>query len=502
MSRTFQPVACIVAAFFVGAVRADQPVVTIYNQNFGVVREQIPLDLQAGENRLTYTEIAAHVEPDSVILRDAAGRRALRVLEQNYRNDPLSQELLLSLYEGQTIDFLVGDKVVSGRIVRSGYVPHREAWQQYGQAYYLRQIAYSGGGSSAPIIEIEGKLRFGVPGLPLFPNLATDTILKPTLEWVLGTDAAGRIECELSYVTGGMNWKADYNVLAPEQGDELELIGWVTIDNQCGRTFENAWIKLMAGDVSKIQEAETMGFARSSLAGGRGGAGDMMPPVSEKTFDEYHLYSINRATTLRDRESKQVEFIRAGGVQSRRVYVYDGLQIDWSRFRGWDAYSLRIQRDFGAPANKKVWVIREFENAEANQLGLPLPAGRMRFYRGDADGRYEFTGENRIDHTPKDEAVRIYTGNAFDLVGEHTRTDFQISNNQDWLDETFEIKVRNHKDEPVSVRIAERLYRWRNWEIVEKSHDFVKKDSQAIEFPVEVPANGEMVLTYKVHYTW
>ena len=502
MVTSIKCVVWIAASAFVVAACADQPAVTVYNQNFGLVRERIQLELHEGENQLTFSDIAAHVEPDSVILRDPAGKHALRVLEQNYRNDPLTQDLLLSLFEGKRIEFQIGDKTVPGKIVRSGYVPHRAAWQQYGQEYMYSQMAYSGswGGSGVPIIEIDGALRFGVPGVPLFPNLADDTVLKPTLEWVLSTDIAGKLDCELSYVTGGMSWKADYNVLSASEGDELELVGWVTIDNQCGRTFENARIKLMAGDVSKVQE-RIGGYRRSSYLMS-GTADQMQPPVSEKAFDEYHLYTLNRATTLRDRETKQVEFIRAAGIQSRKAYVYDGVLIDWERYRGWDPYSLRVNREFGAQANSKVWVVCEFENTEANQLGMPLPAGRMRFYRGDEDGRHEFTGENEIDHTPKDEAVRVYTGNAFDLRGEHVRTQFEVSNQQDWLDETFEIKVRNHKDKPVTVRIMEHLYRWSNWEIVEKTHDFEKRNSQTIEFPIEVPANGETSVRYKVHYTW
>jgi hypothetical protein len=355
-------------------------------------------------------------------------------------------------------------------------------------------------GAGQPIIELDGVLRFGLPGTPLFPSLADDTILEPTLHWLLETDAAGRLEAELSYVTGGMSWKADYNVVAPQQGDVLDLVGWVTIDNQCGKTFEDARVKLMAGDVSKIQPQNGMaGGRRSLLAPGYSSSG---PPVTEQTFDEYHLYTLRQTTTLRDRETKQVEFVRAAGVQSRRLYIYDGARIDHWRYRGWDPYSLRTNREYGNQSNPKVWVMREFENTTDNSLGIPLPAGRLRFYRSDDDGQLEFTGENEIDHTPQDETIRVYTGSAFDLVGERRRTHFEVSNTQDWLDEAFEIKIRNHKDESIEVRIVEHLYRWRSWEIVEKSRDYLKTDSQTIDFRVQVPPNGEQTVTYKVHYTW
>ncbi len=482
---------------------ADQPAVTVYNQNFGVVRERLSLDLQPGVNELEFTEITAHLEPDSVILRDPSGRHRLQIVEQNYRSDPVSQQLLLSLFEGKEIEFLQpdGKTTIRGRIVRSGYVPHQQAWQRYGQHYYMAQAAYVQGGGGQPIIEIDGRLRFALPGTPLFPSLADDTILKPTLNWLLETDAAGSVDAELSYVTGGMSWKADYNVVAPPEGDELELVGWVTIDNQSGRDFADARIKLMAGDVSKIRPGgEFYGYAMNEVSSRGLYAGQ--PPVSEKSFDEYHLYTLRRPTTLHDRETKQVEFVRADGIASERVYVYDGVFIDPQRYRGWDLMSIRVQSEYGTQSNPKVWVMREFENTAANNLGMPLPAGRMRFYRRDSDGQLEFTGENEIDHTPKDERVRVYTGNAFDLVGERRRTHFDVNHNENWLDEAFEIKLRNHKDEPVEIRVVEHLYRWYTWDVTEKSHEFEKTESQTIEFRVTVPPDGEETITYRVHYTW
>lgn len=485
---------------------ADQPAVTVYNQRFGVVREKVSLDLKPGVNPLKFSDITAHVEPDSVILRDPADKVHLQILEQNYRNDPASQELLLSVYEGQTIDFIGYDdkapnheRLIRGKIVRSGYVPHVQAWNDYGQGYAMTQSGMMSAGAGQPIIEVDGKLRFGLPGTPLFPSLSDDTILKPMFEWLLETDAGGKLDAELSYVTGGMSWRADYNVVSPEKGDVLDLVGWVTIDNQTGKTFADARIKLMAGDVSKLQPQGAMDHVQRALRMEE--KGGMAPPVSEKAFDEYHLYTLRRSTTLRDRETKQVEFVRATGIQSQRLYVYDGTKFD-QRWQGYDVASLRIQKEYGTQCNIKVWVMREFDNSEKNQLGIPLPAGRLRFYRSDADGQLEFTGENEIDHTPKDEKIRIYTGNAFDLVGERRQTDFKVSNHEDWADESFEIKVRNHKKEAVEFRIVEHLYRWTGWEIKEKSQDYIKTDSRTIEFRVEVPPDGEKVVTYTVHYSW
>jgi len=490
--------------FVFASVALAKPSLTVYNQDFAVVRDQLNLNLKKGINELSVTDITAHLEPDSVILRDPKGKRAIQILEQNYRADPVSQGLLLSLYEGKEIDFLitnrdVENKVVRGRIIRSGYVPHQSGMQRYGSRYTQRQ--YVNVNTSQPIIEVEGKLRFNLPGLPLFPSLSDDTILKPTIHWVLNTDKSGKLNAELSYITAGMSWKADYSMLAAEKGDELDVIGWVTIDNQSGKTFDNARIKLMAGDVSKIQPDQDR-YDYSGMMYSREAA-SMPAPVSEKAFEEYHLYTLIRPATLHDRETKQVEFLRAEQVSSQRLYVYDGARIDRRRYRGYSSENIRRNRDYGTDCNPKVWVMKEFENSENNNLGIPLPRGVVRFYRRDDDGQLEFTGENIIDHTPKDETVRVYTGNAFDLVGERKRTDYQIDTARNWLDEAFEIKVRNHKDnDTVEIRVVEHLYRWINWEIVEKSDDFVKTDSQTVEFRVQVPAGQEKVVTYKVHYTW
>ena len=237
------------------AQQAAQPSLTIYNQDFAVVRQELPLDLKTGENQINVNDITMHLEPDSVILRDPSGKHNLHVLEQNYRADPISEPLLLSLYEGKTINFEVGTpqgvQTVKGKVIRSGYTPHDSfAMNRYGQNYYQAQMAVA---SEQPIIEVNGQLRFSLPGTPAFPDLTDDTILKPRLEWLLATDRAGKFPAEFSYVTRGMSWQADYNIIAPEKGDLVDIVGWVTMDNQTGRTFENARIKLMAGDVNKIQ---------------------------------------------------------------------------------------------------------------------------------------------------------------------------------------------------------------------------------------------------------
>ena len=220
--------------------------------------------------------------------------------------------------------------------------------------------------------------------------------------------------------------------------------------------------------------------------------------VTEKPFDEYHLYDLPRPTTLYDREQKQVEFVRANGVVASRFYIYDGAKLDRSE----PMENIRGQAAYGTQSNLKVRTMREFKNAEKNHLGLPLPKGKVRFYRRDSDGQLEFIGENTIDHTPKDETVRVFTGSAFDLTGERTRTSFKLGNDEDSADEAFEIKLRNHKKESVEIRVVEHLYRWTNWEIPKSSDPWMKTDAQTVEFRVQVKPDAERTITYKVHYSW
>jgi hypothetical protein len=501
MIARFVPILALCGSLF---AQSPQPSLTIYNEDFAVVRQDLPLELKSGENQVNVNDITMHLEPDSVVLRDPTGRHTLQVLEQNYRADPISEALLLSFYEGKTIDFEVrttqgSQIIVKGKVIRSGYAPHNYfAMNRYGQDYYQGQMA---GAASQPVIEVDGQLRFSLPGTPVFPSLTDDSILKPRLEWSLATDKPGKFHAEFSYITGGMSWQADYNIVAPEKGDLVDIVGWVTMDNQSGKTFENARIKLMAGDVNKIQPGTNGRSARQMAAVG-GAVGAAGPPVTEKAFDEYHLYTLERTTTLRDRETKQVEFIHAAGVATKQLYIYDGVRLDSNRYNGWNWDNIRSDHSYGTESNPKIWVMREFVNSETNHLGMPLPKGRVRFYRRNDDGQIEFTGENVIDHTPRDETVRVYTGNAFDLTGERIRTNYIVEMSKSTASESFEIKVRNHKKDPVDVRVVEHLYRALTWDIASNSADYHKTDAHTIEFPVTIAPDGEKIITYTAHYTW
>lgn len=448
------------------AVLGAGPALTIYNDNFAVVRETIPLELQPGVNAVNFSGATTQLEPDSVVLRDAVGKVPLRILEQSYRADAASQGLLLQMHEGKVLDFLVTDQEgrehsVKGRVVRSGHNATGEA--------------------ATPIIEVDGKLRFSLPGQPVFPSLGDDAILQPTLAWQLHAPGAARLEAELGYITGGMSWQAAYNLIAPEKGDQVDIVGWVTLRNATGKRFDEAAVKLMAGDVNRVQPAEDPFADRKRKGMVMEMAMSAPAEVTEKAFDEFHLYSLPRPVTLRDQETKQVEFLRATGVSAPQLYIYD------------------LQK-YGA----KVATVREFKNTKENGgLGLPLPKGRARFYRQDsADGRLEFVGENNLEHTAKNETVRLYTGDVFDLVVERKQTDSAMSSRNDFREEAFEVTVRNRKSEPVEVRVVEHFYSWPNWKLVQQSDPHEKIDADTAEFRLKLQPDEEKKLSYRVRYDW
>jgi len=433
------------------------PGLTIYNQDFAVVRDTVPIELREGINDIRYDGATLQLEPDSVVLRDKSGK-PLQILEQNYRNDPITQAYLLSLFEGQTIDFTVResekpDRSISAKILRSGY----------GAA----------SGTTEPVVEVDGKIQFGLPGQPQFPSLGDDTILKPRLEWKIQSAAASKTEAELGYITCGLSWQASYNIVSPEKGDTLDVVGWITMENRSGRDFEEARINLMAGDVAKVEPSNKMMGERMMAMAAVADA----PSVTEKAFDEFHLYSLPRPTSLRDRETKQVEFLRAGGVKSETVYVFD------------------------AHRGPKISVFREFRNSKENQLGIPLPQGRMRFYRTNGS-QLEFTGESEIDHTPADELLKIQTGEAFDLVAERKITNSTRDDANHRATEAFEILLKNRKKEPVTIRVIEHLGMPVNWKISANSDPFEKKSSNEIEFRIPVKPGEERKVAYTVNYTW
>jgi len=444
---------------------AADPALTIYNGGFAVVRETLPLELKAGVNQVSFAGATSQVEADSVILRDVAGKVDFQILEQSYRNDPVSQAMLLSLFEGKSLEFNrhepnKPDRLIVGKVVRSGFVP--------------------GGNFVEPIIEVDGKLQFSLPGEPIFPSVGGDQVLKPTLNWSLKAAAPAKLQGEVAYLSRGFTWEASYNLVAAEKGDEVDIVGWITMNNQSGMSFADARIKLMAGDVHRVApEATTVSFGGMAR-----GAGAMDAVVSEKSFDEFHLYTLGNPVTLRDKETKQVEFVRATGVKATRVYVFEG--------RG---NSRRGAAD-------KVQVFREFKNSEANRLGLALPKGKLRFYSQDGDRQLEFVGENTIDHTPKGEVIRVLTGNSFDLVGQRRLVNQTEDGANRVATQAIEVKLRNRKAEPVVIRVREHATRGVNWALTAQSQPHEKIDATIFEFAVSLQPDEEKVVTYTIRSTW
>jgi hypothetical protein len=492
-----------------GGSATGRTALTIYNQDFAVIRTTVELNLQAGTTDVSETHVTAQAEPDSVVLRDVTGKRPIHILEQNYDGALRVQSQMLAKFEGKTIDFSIPmndgtAKIVPGKIIRAGFVPQYDLMERYGQNYYFQnQQMYQ---QDQPLVEMEGKLRYGLPGTPLFPSDTPGLTLHPTLHWMIASDKPAKFAAELDYITRGLRWDATYNVIAPAQdepaGQRLDMSGWVNVTNESGTDFHDASLQLMAGDVSKLvnQNGNLAFGARAYDSIAVGGPVGGQEQITQKSFDDYHLYDLHRTATLFDHQSKQIEFLNVVGIPAKRVYVYDGFKVDGQN--GQNFYYQWNQENFGNGTNRKFWIMQEFKNSDANHLGMPLPKGRMRFYRRDTDGSLQFVGENTIDHTPKDETVKVYLGNAFDITGERTRTDFKNQQQARMIIESYRVVVKNAKDTATPVRVVEHMYRTANWEISKNTDPFTKTDSQTMEFNVEVPAHGQKEVTYTVTYTW
>jgi hypothetical protein len=444
---------------------------------YAVVRVDRDLALKQGRSLVKFTDVAALIDPTTVTFQSLTDPAGTRVLEQNFQFDLVSTQKLLSRYVDRrvTVESQQGDgvKLLEGTLLSAwdGLVVRGDD----GQVHALSQ--WSG-------------IRFG--------ELPGGLITKPTLEWDIAAAKGGTHKARVAYQTGGITWWADYNLLFTPGADAnsgfLDLGAWVSLLNQSGATYEDAKLKLVAGEVNRAQPAAPPPYVKSAMrAVTMEDAG-----FEEKAFFEYHLYTLGRQTTIPNNSTKQIElFDAARRIPARKKLVYYGAQG-----LGWGG-SPMMDRDYGPSSNQEVDVWLEFRNDKQAGLGMPLPAGRIRVSQLDtADGSVEFIGEDTIDHTPKDEDVRVKLGVAFDVVGERTQTDFSVDSRGRVMEEAFEIRVRNHKDQAVEVVVRENLYRWSNWRVVSNSMDYQKKDARTIEFPVKVAKDGETVITYRVRYSW
>ncbi|MFN2383457.1 MAG: DUF4139 domain-containing protein [Gemmatimonadota bacterium] len=444
------------------AVQADDPdprsvAVTVYNGNLGLVRDQRRMTLENGVFTLPFPDVASQIDPTSVAFRALTNPGAVDVLEQNYEFDLLTPEALLNKYIGEEVTLYIR--------VDDREVPVR-----------ARLLSTQGG----TVYQIGDSIALNPPGRVVLPALKGDMKALPTLVWLLKSTRAGSEPVEVSYLTGGLDWKADYVVTLDAADKTLDLGGWVTLSNTSGTTYPNAELKLVAGDIHRAPRPngrDEMRMMREAASAPNADA------FEERTFFEYHLYDLPRPTTIKSNQSKQVRLLEASGVRTEKVYTLAGAAWYYTQ-------------QYGGEQGLKVGVYQEFDNATANRLGVALPGGVVRLYKADADGTVQLVGEDRIDHTPRGERVRLKVGEAFDLVADRRQTAFHVLASGHVYDEAFEVVIRNHKDEAVTVQVIEPLPG--DWEMLQSSLPHEKLDAFTVKFDVPVPANGETTLNYRI----
>jgi hypothetical protein len=446
---------------------------------FAVVKETRAAKLLPGVTDLKFTDVAQFIDPTTVSILDLTDA-STSVLEQNFQFDLASPTKILDRYVDRDIGYVVEK---DGTVLKQ----------------WTGKLLSSNQGQL--VVQTQDGLRFlnySDPGIRL-PALPEGLITKPTLVWKLRSETGGEHKVRTTYETKGMTWRADYNLVLAADDKTADLGAWVSLLNLCGATFKDARLKLVAGDVHRVQPQYPM--APSGGIAMEESAFNPDPGFTEKSFFEYHLYTLPRRTDVLDNSTQQLTlFPTARGVPVERVLVYYGLPeaATWQY-----AASAMNDRNLGTQSNPKLDVYLRFKNAEASHLGMPMPRGKVRVYKADdADGTLEFIGEDLIDHTPKDETLLVKLGQAFDVVGERKQTDFKIDNRKRWIEESFEIVLRNHKPAAVKVTVKENLYRWTNWTVTAQSDPFTKIDARTIHFDVEVPPDGEKRVTYTVRYTW
>ncbi|MFH0797024.1 MAG: DUF4139 domain-containing protein [Candidatus Omnitrophota bacterium] len=439
---------------------------TVYNQNFALVRDVRLLELKEGINTVRFEDIASQIDATSVHFNSLTDPAGCSILEQNFEYDLVSADKLLRKYIDKEIRVVTRDN---------------NLYEGFLSSYDGQQLVLAKTPDKGPLFIVN---RENVRNIE-FPQLPEGLITKPTLVWSIFNEKSRQHQVELSYLTNGMNWSADYVASVSKDEKNISLNGWVTINNNSGTGYENANLKLIAGDVHRVTEQPRNRREDAMLeTKAMGGA---PAQFEEKSFFEYHLYTLQRRTDLKNNQTKQITLFTAPQVPVEKVYNYDGALYRWYYYNDWQKQT----------CNKKVAVNLEFKNSEKNGLGIPLPKGKVRVYKADTDDTLQFIGEDRIDHTPKDEKITLFLGNAFDIVGERKVTDHKIITSNVYRD-SYEITLRNHKKEPVTVNVIE--HQWADWKILESSHKYQKKDAVTAEFNIPVPKDGEVKLDYTAEY--
>lgn len=423
--------------------------VTVYNHDLALIQEIRRLDLPQGEFELEFADVPAKIIPASLLINQI-GSTGLEILEQNYEFDLMSRQKILQKYVGRRLSWLQEDgSRLEGTLL---------------------------GLSDGPVFEVAGEVVFEVPGRLALPALPDNLRARPTLVWLARNDRAGVSEIATSYLTRGFSWKAEYVLDLNPAGERADLQAWVSVDNRSGAGFTDARLLLVAGDIHRVQPS-IQGLEKALVM--RAGAAD---GFEESALYDYHLYTLGRPTTLLDNQTKQLALFDAKGISVEKHYRLQG-------HGAWFRYSSPRQE------SSKVEVSYRFGNRKDNELGLPLPAGVFRVYGQSENGTRQLLGEDRIDHTPRDEEVELQVGKAFDLVAERVKTDSKkIADNV--TRSTFEITLRNHRDDDVVVEVLESVGGY--WDVIQSSHAARKVSAQEMAFDVSVPADGESVLTYTV----
>lgn len=446
--------------------------VTIYNQDLGVVKEKRELNLKKGIQEIRISDVAALIDPTSVHFKSVSYPNECSILEQNFEYDLISQQKLLEKYLGKEIEIrdYLQEKEGTKEIIRKG------------------MLLSAGDGM---VVKIDDKIFLNPPGIVILPDLPEGLIIKPTLSWLISNNKEGKHLTEISYLTSGINWLSDYVLVVDKLDKNIDLTGWVTLDNRSGATYKDAKLKLIAGDVHRITQPGVMrkGDVKKAMMASESREEQFV----EKEFFEYHLYTLQRRTTVKDREKKQIEFVGSANIPVNKLFIYDGAKFNWKQPQSYadDLY--------GERCNKKVWVILDFKNSKENNLGIPLPKGKMRVYKKDDEESLQFIGEDLIDHTPKDENIKIYLGNAFDIVGERKLVDRKVTERSTTI--TTEIKIKNRKKEDIEVIVVENQC-WSNWKITETPHKYEEKGAQTVEFKVKVAKDSEETITYTSRCWW
>lgn len=444
---------------------ADQQevAVTIYNENLALVKDQRKIQLKRGASSLAFRDVSARMRPETALMRSTSAPGSVSVLEQNFDFDLLTPQKLLEKYVGRSVS-----------IIRTNTATGQETIEQ-------AQVLSANDGV---VLKIGNRIETGIPGRIIYGDVPPNLRDRPTLVMALDNTGAQQQDLELSYLTGGLAWKADYVVELNPTEDKLDISGWVTLTNTSGATYRNAKLQLVAGDVNQVAPQMAV----------RGGIMAMAAPMAkaktdmvEESLFEYHLYTLTRPTTIAENQTKQVSLLSASGVPVRKELL----------LKGNDYYYQSSYGDLGQ--KMKVGVFVEFDNKEASQLGMPLPKGIIRVYKKDKAGNAQFIGEDKVDHTPKNETVRLKLGDAFDVTADKKQTDFKkLSGTSKYnyvFESAYEIVLKNAKKEPVVVTVQEPMPG--DWQVLSSSQPYTKGTSNTAVWKVTVPAEGNTKLVYR-----